>query len=160
MKFIFFVVFLAFMTNSEAAVIHKRNQYFIDVELSKKQFLIDCSGGPKDDNSIIGFHLLDGDTYYLLYYRRAVTVKHCHKLRQEYMDVVKNSETVRIVGHHPDEELMLDSDRKKSPAPFNKSKKIISATFIRLQANGKCKAYFSDDCDLPKRYWSVVEPGK
>jgi len=142
------------------AVIHKKTEYFVDIELSNKQFRIDCSGGPKDDNSIVGFHLLDGDTYYLFYYRRVVTVKQCHQLRKEYMDIIKDSDTVRIVGNHPDEEVQVDSDRKKSPAPFNKAKKIIDSFFIRLQVGNKCKAYFSEHCDLPKNYWGGVTPGK
>lgn len=148
------------MTGEAQTVIHKRTEYFLDIELSKKQFLIDCSGGPKDDNSIVGFNLLDGDTHYSFYYRRVRTVKECHELRKEYMDMLKDHDTVRIVGNHPDERVMLDSERKGRPTPFNKAKKIISAPFIRLQAGNKCKAYFSEHCDLPKNYWGGVIPEK
>jgi hypothetical protein len=161
MKFILLNLFVILLMTCEAfARIHKRTEYFLDIELSKKQFLIDCSGGPKDDNSIVGFHLLEGDTYYLFYYRRVRTVKECHELRKEYMDMLKDYDTVRIVGNHPDESVMIDSERKGSPAPFNKAKKIVSSFFIRLHAGDKCKAYFSEDCDLPKNYWGGVTPGK
>lgn len=160
MRLFWFGLVFIFIRDESLAVIHKRTEYFLDIELSKKQFLITCSGGPKDDNSIVGFHLMDGDTYYNFYYRRVRTVKECHELRKEYMDMLKECDTVRIVANHPTERLMLDSEKKASPAPFNKSKKIIFGPFIRLQAGAKCKAYFSEHCDLPKNYWGGVTPEK
>ena len=149
-----------FMTCEAQATIHKKTEYFIDIELSKKQLLLDCSGGPKDDNSIVGFNLLDGETYYSFFYRRVRTVKECHELRKEYMDMLKGHETVRIVGNHPDESVIQDSDRRKIPTPFNKAKKVVASFFIRLQAGDKCKAYFSEHCELPKNYWGGVIPEK
>ncbi len=35
-------------------------EYFLDIELNKKQFLLDCYGGFESNNTIVGFHLLDG----------------------------------------------------------------------------------------------------
>lgn len=160
MKLNCFFAFIIFFTSEAQAKIHKRTEYFLDIEISKKQFQVDCSGGPKDDNSIVGFDLLDGDTYYSLYYRRVRTVKECHELRKEYMDMLKDHDTVRIVGNHPIERMMLESEKKSRSAPFNKARRRISASFIRLQAGNKCKAYFSEDCDLPKNYWGGVIPEK
>jgi hypothetical protein len=114
----------------------------------------------RQNNSIIGFHLLDGDTYYFAYYRRVWPMKECHKLRKEYMGLLKNHATVRIVIDHPNESTMAGKSRKEWPSPFNKAKKMISGPFIRLQASDKCKAYFSEDCDLPKNYWGGVTPEK
>ena len=142
------------------AIIHKSTEYFLDIELSKKKFLIDCPGGLEGDNTIVGFHLLDGDTYYFSYYRRVWPKKECLKIRKEYMDLLKNHATVRIVIDHPDEESMSKYNRKEWPAPFNKATKLISGAFIRLQGAHKCKAYFLKDCDLPKNYWGGVIPGK
>jgi hypothetical protein len=48
------------------------------------------------------------------------------------MDMLKDYDTVRIVGNHPDESVMVDSEWKRSPAPFNKAIKRVSSTFIRL----------------------------
>lgn len=161
MKLTWFILSFTLITTSKVqAVIHKRTEYFLDIELSKKDFLMTCSAGPKDDNSIVGFDLLDGDTYYSFYYRRVRTVKECNRLRKEYMDMLEKHNTVRIVANHPIEKLILDSERKEYPAPFSKAKKIISGPFIRLQAGDKCKAYFSEDCDLPKNYWGGVTPEK
>jgi hypothetical protein len=157
MRLIFLIV-LIFVTANASAVIHKRTEYFLDLELSKKTFLITCSGGPQDDNSILSFHLMDGDTYYNFYYRRVRTVKDCHKLKIEYMDMLKEHDTVRIVANHPTESEMSVSEAKAESAPFNKARKIIFGPFIRLQTGNKCKDYFSKDCDLPKNYWGGVNP--
>lgn len=140
------------------AKIHKRTQYFLDIELSKEHFLIDCSGGLGNNNSIVGFHLLDGDRYYFSYYRRVWPIKECLELRREYMDLLKNHATVRVVIDHPRESSMVDKNKEEWPAPFNGAEKLISGAFIRLQAGNKCKAYFSEDCDLPKNYWGGVMP--
>ena len=151
---------LAFVMINAQAVIHKRTEYFLDIEISKKQILIDCAGGLENNNSIVGFHLLDGDTYYFSYYRRVWPMKECHQLQKEYMSIVKYQANARIVISHPLESSMEDKSRKEWPAPFNKAKKMISGPFIRLQAGGKCKAYFSEDCELPKNYWGGVIPGE
>ena len=151
---------LAFVMINAQAVIHKRTEYFLDIELSKKQILIDCASGLENNNSIVGFHLLDGDTYYFSYYRRVWPMKECHQLQKEYMSIVKYQSNARIVISHPRESSMEDKSRKEWPAPFNKAKKMISGPFIRLQAGGKCKAYFSEDCDLPRNYWGGVIPGE
>ena len=103
---------------------------------------------------------MDGDTYYFSYYRRVWPMKECHQLQKEYMSIVKYQANARIVISHPRESSMEDKSRKEWPAPFNKAKKMISGPFIRLQAGGKCKAYFSEDCDLPRNYWGGVIPGE
>jgi hypothetical protein len=153
-------IFLTVWINNVQAVIHKKTEYFLDIELNKKQFLLDCHGGLENNNAIVGFHLLDGDTYYFSYYRRVWPMKECQQLKKDYMELLKNHNTVRIVLIHPDESLMNKKRRKDWPAPFNGAKKLISGAFIRLQAGDKCKAYFSEDCDLPKNYWGGVEPEK
>jgi len=121
---------LAFVMINAQAVIHKRTEYFLDIELSKKQLLIDCAGGLENHNSIVSFHLLDGDTYYFSYYRRVWPMKECHQLQKEYMSIVKYQANARIVISHPRESSMEDKSRKEWPAPFNKVKKMISGPAI------------------------------
>ena len=160
MRFAFLsLFFIFFITTETEAFIYARTEIFLDIELSKEQFLLDCSGGLENNNSIVGFHLLDGDTYYFSYYRRVWPMKECQQLQKVYMGLLKNQAPVRIVIDHPDESNMDDKSRKEWPAPFNRAKKMISGPFIRLQAGDKCKAYFSKDCDLPKNYWGGVNPG-
>lgn len=140
------------------ALIHKHTQYFVDIELPKNQVLIDCSDHPENNTSYMGFDLVDHDVCYSFYYRRPLTVKMCHQQKKEYMEIIEKGISVRVVGIGPEVELIKDSERMKFSAPCNKAKKLIWATFIRLQANNKCKAYFADDCELPKNYWGGVIP--
>jgi len=142
------------------ALIHKRTQYFIDIELPKNQALIDCSDHPENNTSYLGFDLHEQNVCYSFYYRRPMSVKMCHEQKKEYMKIIKKGQLVRIVGIKPEIELMKDSERMKFSAPCNKAKKLVWATFIRLQANNRCKAYFADDCELPKNYWGGVIPEK
>lgn len=159
MKYLFiFSLFIFLISGKSFAVIHKQTENFIDIELSKDQFMIDCSDYPEDDTSYIGFNLIDGDTYYLFFYRRPLTLKMCHAQKEEYLRIIYESETVRIVGITSIERVLKDSEREKYPAPFNQAKKIISVVFIRLQSETKCKSYFVDDCVLPKNYWAGVLP--
>ena len=74
------------------------------------------------------------------------------------MALLKNQSTVRIVINHPNEDLMDEKGKDEWPSPFNKAKKMISGPFIPLQSGDKCKAYFSEHCDLPKNYWGGVIP--
>lgn len=140
------------------ALIHKRTQYFIDIELPKNQVLIDCSDHPRNNTSYLSFNFLHKDDYYFFYYRRPLSIRLCHEQKEEYIKMIQEGQFVRVVGIKPEVELMKDSERMKYPASFNKAKKSISATFIRLQANNRCKAYFADDCELPKNYWGGVIP--
>jgi hypothetical protein len=159
MRLIIFSISLFFIFNVEA-IIHKKTQYFLDIELNKKQFLLDCSGGLENNNAIVGFHLLENDTYYFAYYRRVWPMKDCLKLQRDYMRLLENNSTVRLVIDHPGESLMKNKNKSGWPTPFNQAKKMVSGPFIRLQAGDKCKAYFSEDCDLPKNYWGGVTPEK
>lgn len=138
------------------ALIHKSTQYFIDVELPKNQLSIDCSDHPENSTSYLGFELLDKDVCYSFYYRRPISVKMCHEQKKEYAKIIERG-PVRVVGIKPEIEIMKDSERMKFSALCSKAaKKIVWATFIRLQAGNKCKAYFEDDCELPKNYWGGV----
>lgn len=157
MRSTYFLFFLFFFASTDVeAIVYAKIENFVDVELNKKYFLIDCSNrGGK--NTLVGFNLLDEDIYYHFYYRGIRSVKRCNELRKEYMSMLKGHDFVRIVGNGPDESIILDSDRKKLPFPFSNAKKIISSVFIRLQAGNKCKAYFLEDCELPQRYWARID---
>ena len=148
------------LTGKSQALIHKKTEYFLDIELKKKDFFINCSGGPKDDNSILSINLMDGDTFYNFYYRRVITLKQCYQHKKVYMDMLKAVQFLRIVASHPTERRMLDSEKKAVPNPFKKAIKIIYGPFIRLQAGDKCKANFFEHCELPKNYWGGVIPEK
>lgn len=147
------------MASPAFALIHKKTPYFIDIELNKDKVSIECSDHPENNTSYLGFNLLDQDVYYLFYYRRPLTPKMCKQQKAEYMEIIKAGKLVRIVGIQPDYELLKESTLSKYPLPYEATYSV-STTFIRLQANNKCKAYFIEHCELPKNYWAGVIPGE
>jgi hypothetical protein len=147
------------MTSPAFAIVHKKTQYFVDVEVTKDKISIECSDHPENNTSYLGFDLLDQDVFYSFHYRRPLTPKMCKEQKAEYLEIIKPGQRVRVVGIEPSYELMKDSILNKYPQPF-KATNSVMATFIRLQANNKCKAYFSEHCELPKNYWGGVIPGE
>lgn len=141
------------------ALVHKRTTYFLDIELSKENSKIECSEHPKNNTSYLSFNLLDQGAYYFFYCRRPFSIKECRIQKEEYLKIAERAGSIRIVGIMPKEELMKDSTLRKYKMPF-KAEKVISSVFVRLQAGDKCKAYFEDDCELPKNYWGGVTPEK
>jgi hypothetical protein len=144
------------------AVVHKRTSYFIDVEVNKKDIWIFCSDYNKNDVSNMSFRFLDEDKVYYFFYRGIRSVKQCQKEKNEYEKMMKDGDTVRVVGIRPDEEVTDSKYRyiKGIPERFTNVKKETSAYFVRLQVKDKCKAYFENDCELPKNYWAGMIPEK
>ena len=143
---------------AESTVVHKRTQSLIDIEGSKKDVWISCS--PVKDASFLEVRILDSDKVYLFFYRRVQKRVQCLKEKNEYEKMMKDGGTVRIVGIRPDEEVNEPKYRniKGIPERFTDVNKLTSAYFVRLQVKDKCKAYFSEDCDLPKNYWGGEIP--
>ena len=155
LSFVFFIL----VSLSSFAVIHKRTSHFLDIELSKENSKIECSEHPKNNTSFLSFNLLDQGVYYFFYCRRPFSIKECRNQKEEYLKILEKGDSVRVVGISPVEEQMKDSTLRNYKMPF-KAEKVISSVFIRLQAGGRCKAYFEDDCELPKNYWGGVIPEK
>ncbi len=145
---------------AESTVVHKRTQGLIDIEGTKKDIWISCS--PVKDASFLEVRILDSDKVYLFFYRRVQEREQCLKAKNEYEKMVNYGGTVRVVGIRPDEEVNEPKYRKVKGIPerFTNVNKLTSAYFVRLQVKGKCKPYFSEDCDLPKNYWGGITPGK
>ena len=143
---------------AESTVVHKRTQSLIDIEGSKKDVWISCS--PVKDASFLEVRILDTDKVYLFFYRRVQEREKCLKEKNEYEKMMNDGETVRVVGIRPDEEVNEPKYRKIKGIQerFTKVNKLTSAYFVRLQVKDKCKAYFSEDCDLPKNYWGGEIP--
>lgn len=142
--------------------IHKRTQNFIDIEASRENIWVGCStNNPKKDNSFMVFYVLDGNETKWFMYRRPYSVPQCLNIERDYKRMIKNAETVRIVGiGYPDE---VNGPQKRNgiervPMRFTSVTKLTSWMFSRLQVEKKCKAYFEDDCDLPKNYWANTIP--
>lgn len=158
MKIILSLMFLL-IASPGLALIHKKTPNFVDIELHKSKLVIRCSAHSENNTSYLSFNMLDQDVYYFFHYRRPLSIKGCEEQKAEYLEMIKVGKLVRMVGIETDYELMKDSILSKYPLPF-KATYSVSATFIRLQANNKCKAYFSEHCELPKNYWAGVIPGE
>ncbi|MBP7845758.1 MAG: hypothetical protein KA116_13205 [Proteobacteria bacterium] len=153
------VVLLLFLTSASAfssVEVHKRTQNFVDIEVNKKDVWMDCSDHPNSGNSYLGFRVLDGDRIYSFFYRRPLTIKNCQKEEREYRKMMESEETVRIVGTSPSDEIPDPKYKyiKGIPERFTNIQKKTSSYFARLQSKNKCKAYFPNDCELPKNYWA------
>lgn len=159
MKFLIgYMIFLSSLNILAGTIItHKRTSNFLDIEIDKSNFFINCADYPKDKISYLSFYVADGESYYFFYCRRPRGLKQCHEEKAEYTKMTEQGATVRLVGIAPKEEKnpKIYSD---TPKQFHQAKKMTSATFIRLQVKDKCKAYFEDDCELPKNYWAATMP--
>lgn len=156
---ILFNIILLFSTIAYAEVtIHKRTSNFIDIEAKKDQIWVDCTDHPESGISLLGVHILDGDQSYVFLYRRSLGIKQCHEEEKIYRKMVNDGAGARLVGISPGEEKGPEPKVKEIPDRFTQVKKITSAFFVRLESKGKCKAYFSDHCELPKNYWGGVKP--
>ena len=82
---------------------HKRTQYFINIEANKKDVWIDCTDHPENETSYLGFRVHDSDRVYFFYYRRPRNIKQFHEEHKEYQKMMEGGETRRIVGITPDE---------------------------------------------------------
>jgi hypothetical protein len=152
-------VFFILVSLPSFAVVHKRTSHFLDIEISKENSKIECSEHHKNNTSYLSFNLLDQGIYYFFYCRRPFSIKECRIQKEEYFKILEKAGSVRVVGISPVEEHMRDSTLRNYKMPF-KAEKVISSVFIRLQAGSRCKAYFEDDCELPKNYWGGVTPEK
>lgn len=151
---------------STEVVIHKRTQYFIDIEAPVERVWIGCSTTDlKKPSALLGIYVADADVYYLFVPRRAIhTVPMCLAEEKIYRQMLKGAKTVRIVGVGADVGERTEERRsypqERVPRRFTNKPKTAGGFFVRLQAADKCRAYFSDDCDLPKNYWAGTTPAK
>ncbi len=90
-----------------------------------------------------------------------------------FLERLANSALRRVIKEGLDKIFDRKGGKEKIPAPTTPSEpevskthpwrlcpKVMSGFFVRLQAGDKCRAYFSDDCDLPKNYWAGVKPAE
>jgi hypothetical protein len=157
------------VTNPATGVtIHKRTSYFIDIEAPIELVWIGCTtADPKKSVSLLGADLADGDIVYSFIPRRALyDVPMCLAEEKKYQDMMKGAKTARLVGtaintkprpNIPPEKPYID---QRSPKRISDKPLEVVVFFERLQVGDKCRAYFLDNCDLPKNYWAGTIPMK
>lgn len=118
------------------------------------------AGPTLDATSGMMFYVLAGDTAYEFFYRRIYDVRMCLEAERQYRKIVKGEKTIRLVGGHSLKPIVgpQPPSEERIPRRFTAVAKTMSQVFIRLQAGNRCKAYFLEDCELPKNYWAGMMP--
>ena len=151
--------------NSQGIIIHHRTPTFLDIEAPIDQVWVGCTDdAPADASSLMVFYVvIDGKESHQFNYRRMDDAEFCLAQREkEYLNILKGAKTVRLVGSHPNA-IKIGPRKplgKRIPTRFTATPQITPWTFQRMQANGKCKAYFDNYCDLPEKYWADTIPPK
>ncbi len=118
-----------------------------------------CEGkNVKEDVAFFGFYVFDGEYLWDFFYRRVLSVTQCAEEERAIREMLKAAKTVRMVGLHPREDDAPNLKDARIPERLKSVKKMLSSVFIRLQTQRNCKAFFEDDCDLPKNYWGGTTP--
>jgi hypothetical protein len=146
-------------------LIHNRTPTFIDIEAPVSQVWFGCTDeAPPEESSLMIFYvIIEGKETHEFHLRRMDDAQFCLKHREsEYKKIAKEAKTIRIVGSHSsgEEKGPQAPLSKRIPARFTSTPKIIHWVFQRMQVEGKCKAYFEHDCELPKYYWADTIPPK
>lgn len=139
-------------------IVHKRTVNFLDIEAPVEDFWAGCSSiDRKADIAFLSFYVADTEKSWEFIYRRPRGVAQCLAEEKEYREMIRGAKTIRIVGINHSEE---GSEPPDPPIPgrFTSVPKRTVSIFIRLQADNRCKAYFSNHCDLPKEYWANTIP--
>jgi hypothetical protein len=134
---------------------------FIDIEFDRSAFSMKCSLlDKKEKKSLMIFYGVDGDTVYEFYFRRVSEDGLCEKvILKEYSKFIENRSKVRIVGIMPLDKQENNLRGGLMADKFKKPKHLQNWTFVRLQTNKGCKAYFDVDCE-EDNYWAGLLPQK
>ncbi len=138
--------------------IHNQSNNFIDIEVTKEKFHLECAEIDKKENkSLMTFYAISGDTVHQFIFRSISETNWCeNKVKNEYNKLVKKMHTVRLIGISPnkDKNYLVD---ESVPQSLKVPSRLINWTFIRLETKKGCKAYFNNGCD-PENYWGGLFP--
>lgn len=138
---------------SKGVTLHKRTSNFVDIEATQDKVWLGCiNQSPEEKTAFMVFYVLDGERAWKFHYRRVLKDFQCKKDEYEYRRMIAKAKTIRLVGIQPIEESGPSSKDKEVPDRFTNVKVRTIPTFVRLQADGKCKAFIEEDCELPKNY--------
>ncbi len=130
--------------------IYNQSEYFIDIEVSKENFYMECAEIDKKENkSLMTLYAIDEGNVHQFIFRSISETGWCEsKVKKAYNKLVQDVHKIRLVGISP------SSKKKKNylvdePVPENLKKPsyLINWTFIRLETDRGCKAYFDTGCD-------------
>ena len=143
-----------------SAEVKRLTESFIEIEAASDKVWFGCDElNPEDQLALMNFYVKDDSTTHQFLYRRLHDTKFCNSLVKNYQKLVKNVSRVTVVGitnrYAPEE---TERQIKNVPEKFATGhKKLASWTFIRLETEKGCEAYFEEDCK-PENYWGGLTP--
>ncbi len=140
--------------------VKKLTDRFIEIEAPTDKVWFGCAEiNPKDHLAIMNFYVKDGSTTHQFLYRRLHDTNYCNSLLKNYQKLVKDTYRVTVVGiankYEPEKTEKRIEDVPEEFATGHK--KLANWTFIRLQTEKGCEAYFNEDCK-PENYWGGLTP--
>ncbi len=140
--------------------IYNISDHFIDIEVTKDNFYMDCFVmDKKEHTSIMAFYVVDGDVVHEFIFRAISDTNWCkNKVKKTYKKLIKGVSTIRIVGITPTKSKENNLQREDGiPDKFKRPKQLTNWIFIRLETKNGCKAYFDNGCK-PENYWGGLFP--
>jgi hypothetical protein len=140
--------------------VKKLTDRFIEIKAPTEKVWFGCSEiNPEDHLAIMNFYVKDGSITHQFLYRRLHDTKFCNSLLKNYQKLVRDANRVTIVGttnqYEPEE---TEKSIENVPIEFATGhKQIANWTFVRLQTEKGCEAYFDEDCK-PENYWGGLTP--
>ena len=161
-RFFTLILVASFCVLPANAKLHKRTKRFIDIEVPKSDVFLYCTGKQiKDDMSLLAIEVLNGNELHGFGSRRAWGTSACEADLAEYLRLMRNVSTVRVVGQISlDEPELLDEVKglpSDTPKKFRGQHLYSFWYFVRLQTKNGCKSYFTGDCS-PENYWADTPP--
>lgn len=158
------IILILFILNSCAispVKIYNQSSDFIDIEVVKDNLFLECIEIDKKENkSLMTFYAVNDDTIHQFIFRRISETDWCeNKIKKAYNELIKNMPQARLVGISPLNREKNDLHDKSVPEKLKKPSYLINWTFIRLETERGCKAYFDTGCD-PENYWGGLSPQK
>lgn len=156
--FVILSLLLVACTLRQPVSIFKMTEEFIDIEVRKEDFWLDCFELNQEEHLfLLAFYLKKDSELHEFFYRRLLSTKDCQSEKKDYMGMIQQVADVRIVGIHSS----VDTKRQRIqgiPEKFATSyERLVHWTFIRLETKHKCKSYFENDCE-PENYWGGIIP--
>ena len=140
--------------------VKKLTERFIEIEANTDKVFLGCFEiNPEEHLSLMNFYVKDNSTIHQFLFRRLIETKHCKAHLKNYEKLVKDTHRITVVGITAKYELKITDERIEAvPEEFATGHaKLASWTFIRLQSEKGCEAYFEDDCK-PENYWGGLLP--
>lgn len=163
MKILIISIFLFFTGCAISPVkIYNQSKYFIDIEVSREHFYMECAEIDKKENkSLMTFYVIDEDTVHQFIFRSISETGWCENtVKKSYNKLTQNTHKIRLVGISPSSKMEKNYlVAEPVPEKFKRPSSLINWTFIRLETNRGCEAYFDTGC-MPENYWGGLFPQK